>query len=147
MWAAGTCSNVSAAFARVPLPQVAPICLEVLQWSDLRRAPKQGGGQQPDVLLTLRVSNAAMRGAQYQEEIINQVRRAARARCICLFREDSLRMTSLEAQPCWALNCQQQAPDPCLPYISGMAWHGIPGGIPGLSPTHRPAPHHLCPTR
>lgn len=53
---------------------MAPICLEVLQWSDLRRAPKQGAGQQPDVLLTLRVSKAAMRGAQYQEEIINQVR-------------------------------------------------------------------------
>lgn len=52
---------------------MAPICLEVLQWSDLRRAPKQGAGQQPDVLLTLRVSKAAMRGAQYQEEIINQV--------------------------------------------------------------------------
>ncbi len=77
-WAVGTCSNVSAAFSWIPLPQVAPICLEVLQWSDLRRAPKPGGGQQPDVLLTLRVSNAAMRGAQYQEEIINQVRHAAK---------------------------------------------------------------------
>jgi len=52
---------------------VAPILLEVLQWSDLRRAPKPGPGQQPDVLLQLRVSKAAMRSSQYQEEIISQV--------------------------------------------------------------------------
>lgn len=47
--------------------------MPVVQWGDLRRAPKPGPGQQPDVLLTLRASNAAMRSSQYQEEIINQV--------------------------------------------------------------------------
>ena len=50
-----------------------------VQWGDLRRAPKPGPGQQPDVLLTLRASNAAMRSSQYQEEIINQV--GAEQRC------------------------------------------------------------------
>lgn len=53
---------------------VAPLLLEVLQWGDLRRAPKPGVGQSPDVLLTLRASKAAMRGTQYQEEVISQVR-------------------------------------------------------------------------
>lgn len=50
-----------------------------VQWGDLRRAPKPGPGQQPDVLLTLRASTAAMRSSQYQEEIINQV--GAEQRC------------------------------------------------------------------
>ena len=45
---------------------VAPILLEVLQWSDLRRSPKPGPGQQPDVLLQLRVTKASMRSAQYR---------------------------------------------------------------------------------
>ena len=52
---------------------VAPILLEVLQWGDLRKAPKAGTGQHPDVLLQLRVSKANMRSTQYQEEVVNQV--------------------------------------------------------------------------
>lgn len=58
-----------------PTPQRAhaSLLLTLLQWGDLRRAPKPGPGQQPDVLLTLRASTGAMRSAQYQEEIINQV--------------------------------------------------------------------------
>ncbi|KAI3438608.1 hypothetical protein D9Q98_001031 [Chlorella vulgaris] len=52
---------------------VAPVLLEMLQWSDLRKVPKPGSGQQPDVLLQLRVTKVNMRSTQYQEEIINQV--------------------------------------------------------------------------
>ena len=52
---------------------VAPILLEVLQWSDLRRSPKPGPGQQPDVLLQLRVTKTSMRSAQFQQEVVNQV--------------------------------------------------------------------------
>lgn len=52
---------------------VAPVLLEVLQWSDLRKAPKPSTGQHPDVLLQLRVSKANLRSAQYQEEVIGQV--------------------------------------------------------------------------
>ena len=43
------------------------------QWSDLRRAPKPAPGQQPDLLLALRVGKTSMRTPQYQEEVINQV--------------------------------------------------------------------------
>ena len=52
---------------------VAPILLEVRQWSDLRRSPKPGQGQQPDVLLQLRVTKGSMRSAQYQQEVVSQV--------------------------------------------------------------------------
>ena len=58
---------------------VAPILLEVLQWSDLRRSPKPGPSQQPDVLLQLRVTKASMRSAQYQQEVVNQVGTAGTA--------------------------------------------------------------------
>jgi nucleolar complex protein 2 len=52
---------------------VAPVLLEVLQWSALHKAPQPGTGQHCEVLLQLRVSKANMRTTQYQEEIINQV--------------------------------------------------------------------------
>jgi nucleolar complex protein 2 len=53
---------------------VAPLLLEVLQWGDLRKAPKPGAPQSPDVLLQLRAGKTILRSAQYQEEIISQVK-------------------------------------------------------------------------
>eukprot|EP00887_Chlorella_sp_A99_P000978 scaffold5.g978.t1 len=64
--------NRLAAATGVFIP-VAPLLLEVLQWGDLRRAPKPAPGQQPDLLLQLKAGKSVARSAQYQEEVVATV--------------------------------------------------------------------------
>ena len=53
---------------------VAPVLLEMLHWSELKRKPVGGGGTAPDLLLLLRLSKVQLKGAPLQEEVVNQVR-------------------------------------------------------------------------
>ena len=53
---------------------MAPLLLEVLQWGDLRRAPKPGPGQSPDVLLQRQVRASVNR----QNEAGTRLRVAAK---------------------------------------------------------------------
>jgi len=51
---------------------VAPLLLDIFQWTDLAKSPKHppAGAQQPDLLLQLRVSKNNARSPAYQEDII-----------------------------------------------------------------------------
>lgn len=53
---------------------VAPLLLEMLQWSELKRTPSGGAGAPPDMLLLLRLSKTQLKMASLQEDVIHQVR-------------------------------------------------------------------------
>lgn len=52
----------------------APLVLDMLQWSELRKAPTGGkAGTVPDMSLQLRVGKTVLRNAAFQEEVVQQV--------------------------------------------------------------------------
>lgn len=52
---------------------VSAILLEMLNWSELSKAPRGGAGQPPDMLLQLRISKTALKGTCFQQEVVLQV--------------------------------------------------------------------------
>ena len=53
---------------------IAPLCLEILQWRDLSRAPKSAtGSKSPDILMQLRAGKTMLRSPAFQEELLELV--------------------------------------------------------------------------
>jgi len=51
---------------------VAPLLLEMLQWSELRKTPT-GTAAAPDLLMLLRLSKTQLKTSALQEEVLSQV--------------------------------------------------------------------------